>query len=101
VSSNIIVPEPPVVLNATREYRQDEDLIGRFLMACCSLTAAAQTQARKLYNAYKTWAGNNGEAVLDEKRFSHAMTVRGIQSTKTKTGRFWNGISLMVTGDGW
>ena len=88
--------EPAIVLNATKAYRADEDLIGRFLAACCSVGTSTQIQARALYNAYLRWAGTNGEPVLDERKFSRAMSERGIQGGRMTAGRFWTGISLNV-----
>jgi putative DNA primase/helicase len=87
--------EPNCIKNATAEYRQDEDAIGRFVESRCALVDSAREGARTLYSAFKTWASQNGESVIDEKQFAKAMAERGLESTRLAAGKFWDGISLM------
>jgi putative DNA primase/helicase len=87
--------EPNCIKDATAEYRQDEDEIGRFLQARCSMANSARVAARSLYSAFKTWASKNAESVVDERKFAKSMTERGIKSTRLTAGKFWDGINLM------
>lgn len=87
--------EPECIKNATAEYRHDEDEIGRFIQARCSTTNSARIPARALYSAFKSWAAQNAESVVDERKFAKSMTERGIKSTRLTAGKFWEGISLM------
>jgi putative DNA primase/helicase len=74
--------EPDCIRNATAEYRQDEDGIGRFIQARCSMANSARVAARTLYSAFRTWAAKNAESVVDERKFNKSMTERGIKSTR-------------------
>jgi putative DNA primase/helicase len=87
--------EPDCIKNATAEYRQDEDEIGRFIQARCAMATSARVAARSLYSAFRAWAAKNAESVVDERKFAKSMTERGIKSTRMTTGKFWDGIDLM------
>lgn len=88
--------EPDCIRNATAEYRQDEDGIGRFIQARCSMANSARVAARTLYSAFRTWAAKNAESVVDERKFNKSMTERGIKSTRLTARKFWEGITLMA-----
>ena len=92
--------DPPVVRNATLEYRVDEDVLGRFLAASCSLGDSLQIQGRKLYTSFKDWAASYGESVIDEKKFAKCLADRGLRKMKTKVGNFWVGIALADPSQG-
>jgi putative DNA primase/helicase len=92
--------EPACVLNATNEYRHDEDSIGRFIATRCLLQPSAKVQARRLYEAFRAWASQGGEISVDERKFSRCLADRGLNATRTTLGRFWQGICLSIdTGD--
>lgn len=53
--------EPDAVSTATREYRNEEDLIGRWLADCVEVgVPGAETPSIDLYNSYKGWCYLNG-----------------------------------------
>jgi putative DNA primase/helicase len=85
--------DPPVVRNATIEYREDEDVLGGFL-ASCVFGDSLRVQGRNLYTNFKEWAASYGESPIDEKKFAKCLADRGLQKQKTKTGNFWLGIAL-------
>jgi len=43
---------PSIVLQATREYKLEEDDLSRFIHDCCDRRSNANVQAGKLYEAY-------------------------------------------------
>ena len=48
--------EPPQeVKEATKEYKSSEDIVGRFVDACCHVGSGLRQQAGPLYEAFKTW----------------------------------------------
>jgi P4 family phage/plasmid primase-like protien len=51
---------PTSVLNATRAYRDESDLVGAFLDDSCDLDASASTTKRDLFSAYQEWARATG-----------------------------------------
>jgi putative DNA primase/helicase len=55
---------PDAVLHATEAYRNEMDVIGRFLEACCVVApgdTSVRTQATTLYNAFRDWCTQGGE----------------------------------------
>ena len=68
---------PPVVREATADYRREEDIIADFIDECCILDARAEIGAAKLYNAFTEWWKENvSNRVLSQKKFGRMMTKR-------------------------
>jgi len=47
---------PEAVIEATRQYREDQDVLGPFLDQACEFDAEAETGASDLYDHYLKWA---------------------------------------------
>jgi len=76
---------PESVRNATTEYRNESDQVGRFLDEQCNLDAAlnAKTKASKLYLEYQSWCDRNGEEKLTATAFGRQLTERGKRKKNT------------------
>jgi putative DNA primase/helicase len=85
---------PEEIKEATAGYRMSEDVLGRFVAACCSVGPALNVRARVLYAAFQDWATNIGENVLDERKFAQLVGASGISGKRTSEGRVWQGIAL-------
>lgn len=88
---------PEKVAKATKQYREDEDTLGRFINEWCAKDPNATEYAQKLYNAYKDWFISGGEGKplgrnnflnkLEERGFSrgdkdmHGMPITGLKIT--------------------
>jgi putative DNA primase/helicase len=90
---------PDEIKDATAGYRRQEDMLGRFIAACCSLGPAFDIKARSLYGAFKDWATECDEAVIDERKFSKVVAASGITGKRTAEGRMWLGIKLAEGSD--
>lgn len=77
---------PPEVLEATEDYRVEMDLLHDFLQTCCEERAGDFVQADRLYEAYESWAKDNGELPVNKRTFGIMMGERGFRS-KPKTVR--------------
>jgi putative DNA primase/helicase len=83
---------PEVVKQATDQYKYEQDQIARFVDECCELGNIAEVRAKKLYDAYATWAEKNGEkpdSIKDfgpkiKKQFDHYKDRKGIVYTGLK-----------------
>ena len=87
---------PQAVQEATREYREEMDIVGDFLAECCIVDPGASVAARDIYGAYTTWATDNGEKrPLSQRAFGMSLTERGFER-KAGTGNIsmWWGIRL-------
>lgn len=82
---------PRAVLDAVREYRREMDVISAFIEDKCQLCGAEQSS--KLYACYAQWAEDNNEYKMSATKFSVEMNKR-FEKISTRTGKFFNGISL-------
>jgi putative DNA primase/helicase len=76
---------PDVIKMATKEFRNENDTINRFVEECCLILPVVRVKAGELYDAYKAFcvdAGDNPEASNDfakqiKERFEHKRNNRG------------------------
>ena len=85
---------PEQVKVATREYRQDEDVVGGWLAERC-ITGGHDYRCRAadLYADYRAWCERAGEEPAKQKTFGAAMTERGFGRDKSN-GVWYLGIAL-------
>ncbi len=88
---------PATVIEATTEYREEEDEIGEFITEKC--TCAGQVERSELHSAYRSWAEDRGVRMpMTTKAFAKRLRVRpGITELKSNGRRYWNGISLAAS----
>jgi putative DNA primase/helicase len=80
---------PAVVIDASKEYRRDEDLIGHFINECCYESSDAETSAKNLYDCFKKWWEINvSRKALSQKRFG-GMMVKKFKRSKSGTYRYF------------
>jgi phage/plasmid-associated DNA primase len=86
--------EPEGVSKATEDYRAAEDWLGRFMESETVQDANATTQARALYERYKSWTKDTNEFVMKERRFNEAMDDHGFEHTMRNNKKLYTGIKL-------
>jgi len=84
---------PEVVRAATQEYRNDMDIFGQWMEACCESNSERVTSAKLLYESYKKWAEENAGFTLSPNRFGRTLADRGFIRLK-KPSVYWKGIGL-------
>ena len=84
---------PPAVVAATGEYRDEMDLLGRFIEERCVLLAELEYPATPLYQAYRRWCDFSGEACASQTTFGLRLAERGIGKAKKGTVHY-KGIAL-------
>jgi putative DNA primase/helicase len=90
----------------TQDYREDEDVVGRFLSQGCLGEAEAdelgielskcRISATELHACFVRWANINGEvnaSKISPTAFGRALMERGMRKTRTKSNNFYFGIS--------
>lgn len=90
---------PAEVIEATQEYREESDPIGRFLADCTVVSApdsGAKQEGGPLYKLYVAWAKANGERPFSPKAFSRGLQDHGIRRHKS-SGIFYLGIDTTKT----
>ncbi|MDP6999890.1 MAG: phage/plasmid primase, P4 family, partial [Candidatus Poribacteria bacterium] len=95
------IVEPEAVTIASKEYREEFDLIGRFIDDCCDTSNPhSKIKSSRLYQAYEKWAETIGEFKHGNKQFSTELLRKNFE--KTKNGcMFWHGISLSESYQRW
>lgn len=88
--------EPDEVKNATRDYRNEMDVLAQFFTDCCVENPSATATSKKLYEAYETWCNENGETALKKRAFGMTIRERGFKSIQigSTRARGWKGIQL-------
>lgn len=90
---------PEEVLAATREYRNSQDVLGEFLLECCTVHPDLKIRAGALYARYREWSEKGGEHPINQRRFGEAMTERGFQR-EVSNGIWYRGLGpLEVSQD--
>lgn len=87
---------PPAVLNATQEYRTEQDHIGRFLDDCCELANDVCVSARDLRAAYERWCEENGERPWSAKAMAPQLVDRGCERVKGGYTRAWSWVGVTL-----
>lgn len=79
-----LVP-PTDVVEATKAYQDEMDIIGRYLDARCEKDEKAEVGATELYADYKRWCDETGEHWEKQKVFGDRLTEQGY--TRTRVGK--------------
>lgn len=90
--------EPECVRVATGGYREEMDLVGRFLADYCVLGEDLEVAASRLYGAFKEWCEETGEKTLNQTRFGSRLTERGLQRDKVGGKVMRKGLKLREEG---
>jgi len=87
---------PPIVLNATDEYRGEMDAIGNFIKERCVQKPGEAIKARELFRAYQEWCEENNELATSERMFGLRMKELGMAQKRAADGRYWLDIALQA-----
>jgi putative DNA primase/helicase len=86
---------PDVVRRATEGYRASMDPLADFLADCCELHPDAAVTAKRLREAYETWARENGSRPVSGRTLVQRLEGRGCERLRRHGGeRWWIGIRL-------
>lgn len=87
------MPWPDQVIQATREYREDSDPLGRFLEDATVNDTGTRTSATRLHKVYVAWCRSTGEPSWSIKGLGGAMKDRGFTSLRSN-GMHWLDLRL-------
>ena len=86
---------PKEVIEATENYRAEQDVITAFLNDCCVTDPPAKTPVKELYKVYQAWCEENGEHPLSQRELGARLVERGYERSRGHGGVWvWNGIRL-------
>lgn len=85
--------QPKAVADASKEYRNEMDVITRFIEECCETGPDKQIKASELFNSYREWAKENNEHDFSNTKFGKEVSKK---YRKFKKGYvFYEGVSLL------
>jgi putative DNA primase/helicase len=85
---------PAVVRDATAEYLDSEDAIGRWLEDRCLIDARPWTAAKTLFASWQEWCLETGEREGSQKHFAQQLEARGYQRHRTNRAKGFIGIGV-------
>jgi putative DNA primase/helicase len=85
---------PHTVVTATIEYREESDLVGRFLSERCVSEKGQSVSGNVLYNAYVQFCQQQGEKSLANNLFAAQIAKRRIEKKRTRGGFVYSGLGL-------
>lgn len=85
---------PAAVQTATDAYRQASDAVARFLEEACLIGQHFYIGVSELFEAWTSWASEDGAEPLSKKVFGQEMDKRGFQTTKSGSRRVRRGVGL-------
>jgi putative DNA primase/helicase len=86
---------PEEVQEATKEYREDSDLIGRWLLERCIVDRGATVAAAVAYRDYSKWIEGQGAHPMSLMAFSRKLRERGFERRKSSSVLFL-GLGLLA-----
>ena len=86
--------EPHAVIEATKEYRTDSDVLALFFEERCRLGQNEQATAHALFNHYRAWCSENGEPPQTQTWLGRRLGDIGLDKQRTASGIIWRGIGL-------
>ena len=85
---------PEKLMEATRAYRAEMDVVAQFLEECCEDDPKGSVLTRDLYNRYSYWSKDYGERLLTHRSFSLELARRGYAKVKGNSTIKWRGLKL-------
>ena len=85
---------PAIIIEAVRAYREESDVLGRFIDERCEVGKLHQVQSSAFFTAFQRYCEQANERGTSSKDLPAEMERRGYTYKRTMTGRIFLGISL-------
>jgi putative DNA primase/helicase len=86
--------EPPVVANATAEYKKDADTLGDWIEERCIVGAPERVFFPSLYESYVAWSERHGLKPMSSRAFSGLLSDRGFETHRSNSVTWKLGLRL-------
>jgi len=90
--SGLRIPER--VRAAAEEYREESDVVGRFLEERTLKDAGNSEPLSKIFKSYQEWCGENNHRPMTTRTFSQSLQERGFQKVKKECGVVFLGVRV-------
>ncbi|MEX2149077.1 MAG: phage/plasmid primase, P4 family [Steroidobacteraceae bacterium] len=93
---------PAVVMEAVRKYREESDVLGRFIAECCNERKLGQVKSSAFFTRYQAFCEQAGERWIPSRDLPAEMERRGFVYKRGTAGtRLYVGIELQPETPGW
>ena len=86
--------QPRAVLDMTRDYRREMDVISGFIDDRCEVGEGFCAKSSELYSAYSAWCEVNTEYKMSNTKFSVELEKR-FQKVSRRDGKFFIGVKVV------
>jgi putative DNA primase/helicase len=90
---------PSIVMEAAAKYREESDVLGRFIEECCEVRPLAQVKSSALFKRYQNFAEASGERWIPSKDFPGELERRGFHKARRAAGFLFQGLELRIDQD--
>jgi putative DNA primase/helicase len=90
---------PAGVEDATKQFRENNDVPALFVEDRCIQGAECKVQASQLYAEYKEWCFENGHRPMSSTRLADDWARLGFEKTASNGRRFYRGLTLRLAGE--
>jgi len=84
---------PTSVTNASRQYREEMDVISLFVDDCCENGDSFKAPAGEIFKKYQAWANENSEYSMSKQKFGREMRQK-FEMKKTHGARLYLGLKI-------
>jgi putative DNA primase/helicase len=86
---------PVAVEHASGQYRDEMDIVARFLDECCERDSGQRAVFSDLFAAFRDWCRQCGESPISETAFGKRLSKKGFEKDRNAQTRFWAGLRLI------
>lgn len=85
---------PQVVVEATEDYLENEDMLGDWVSECLELAGDAMATVTETYKSYVEYCERVREHAWSKKRLTQHLQARGFRAERSNFGRYWIGFKV-------
>ena len=89
------MPNAEKVMAATDQYRQESDIVARFISENCVMEQSARASVAELYGAFTQWVRAEGVEPLLRKHFVSQVEGQGFKKRRASSGFTFRGLGLL------
>jgi len=89
---------PQSVTASVTEYRIEMDTVCSFVTEECIVASHERIQVGSLYQQYTSWCRSSSKQPRSKVQFGKALTDQGYKQMRDSNGRYWQGLSISITG---
>ena len=92
---------PILIQKSTKDYREEQDLIGGWIAECCEENSDKESIMSQLYKCYQAWCIESGLRVASKIAFSRRLADRGFISRKSNGNTWIKGLCIQYVYGGY